>query len=89
MNYVLQYVNGHADNKLTFFFFFFFFGGGGGGGGGMVGGGGDKDRVLKSKKKKLVYTENIGKLVGRRGKSQFISGELGNRLHVPAYCSKH
>ena len=55
----------------------------------MVGGGGDKDRVLKGKKKKLVYTENIGKLVGRRGKSQFISGELGNRLHVPAYCSKH
>ena len=60
----------------------FFFLEGGGGGGGVGGGGGDKDRVLKG-----IQTENIGKLVGRRGTSQFISGELGNRL--PAYCSKH
>ena len=62
---------------------FFFWGGGGGGGWRRRG----QRQSFEGHKNKLVLTENIGKLVGRRGTSQFISGELGNRL--PAYCSKH
>ena len=68
-----------------YIFIFFFWGGGGGRGEGRRRRG--QRQSFEGHKNKLVLTENIGKLVGRRGTSQFISGELGNRL--PAYCSKH
>ena len=68
--------------KVYTYKYIFFWGGGGGGGRRRRG----QRQSFEGHKNKLVLTENIGKLVGRRGTSQFISGELGNRL--PAYCSK-
>ena len=50
---------------------------------GGEGGGEDKDRVLRGIKTKLVETENIGKLVGRRGDKPIYFMRTWNRL--PAY----
>ena len=76
-------ISKQGTKVYTYKYNFFFFGGGGGRGRRRRW----QRQSFEGHKNKLVLTENIDKLVGRRGTSQFISGDLGNRL--PAYCSKH